>query len=73
MGGAHAPDDLTEGALTQAWLAVSQDRAAQVSGEYFFHRKRRSPHPAARDPALQEGLLAHCAALSGVSLPAVAS
>lgn len=69
MGGAHAPDDLTEGAVTQAWLAVSDDPAAQVSGEYFFHRKRRSPHPATRDPALQDQLLAHCAALSGVTLP----
>jgi hypothetical protein len=69
MGGAGAPDDLTDGALTQAWLAVSDDPAAQVTGEYFFHRRRRSPHPATRDPALQDGLLAHCAALSGVALP----
>ena len=69
MGGAGAPDDLTEGAVTQAWLAVSDDPAANVTGESFFHRKRRSPHPATRDPALQDGLLAHCAALSGVTLP----
>ncbi len=73
MGGAHAPDDLTEGAVTQAWLAVSEDPAAQVTGEYFFHRQRRSPHPATRDPALQDALLAACAALSGVGLPSVAS
>lgn len=71
MGGAGAPDDLTEGAVTQAWLAVSDDPAAQVTGEYFFHCRRRSPHPATRDPAMQEGLLAHCAALSGITLPGV--
>jgi len=73
MGGAGAPDDLTEGAVTQAWLAVSDDPGVQVTGEYFFHRQRRSPAPATRDPALQDQLLAHCAALSGVELPAVTS
>lgn len=71
MGGPHAPDDLTEGAVTQAWLAVSDDPTAAVSGEYFFHRKRRPAHPATHDQALQDGLLATCGQLSGVSLPAV--
>jgi NAD(P)-dependent dehydrogenase (short-subunit alcohol dehydrogenase family) len=68
MGGPSAPDDLDEGARTQAWLAVSQDPAALVSAEYFYHRKPRAPLPATRDVALQEKLLAECARLSGVTL-----
>src|SRR4051794_14988968 len=31
MGGAGAPDDLPSGVATQAWLAVSNDRAATVT------------------------------------------
>jgi NAD(P)-dependent dehydrogenase (short-subunit alcohol dehydrogenase family) len=42
MGGPQAPDDLDEGHRTQAWLAVSDDPAALVSGEYFYHRKRHT-------------------------------
>src|SRR5579862_8085422 len=44
MGGAGAPDDLNEGHRTQVWLAVSQDPAALVTGEYFYHRARRAPN-----------------------------
>lgn len=69
MGGPGAPDDLAEGAVTQAWLAVSEDAKAKVSGEYFYHQTLRSPHPATRNPTLQDDLLAHCASLSGVPLP----
>jgi NAD(P)-dependent dehydrogenase (short-subunit alcohol dehydrogenase family) len=69
MGGRGAPDDLSQGAVTQAWLAVSNDPEATVSGEYFYHQKLRSPHPVTRDPILQDQLLAHCASLSGVVLP----
>ncbi len=36
MGGSGAPDNLEEGAKTQAWLAASNDPAAQVSGRYFI-------------------------------------
>ena len=35
MGGPGAPDDLDEGARTQAWLATSDEAAARVSGRYF--------------------------------------
>ncbi len=69
MGGPSAPDDLAQGAVTQAWLAVSDSPEAAVSGEYFYHRARRPVHPAARDPRLQDELLAHCESLSGVKLP----
>ena len=69
MGGPGASDDLELGADTQAWLAVSGDPAARVSGRYFYHRAERAADPAASDPEVQEGLLAACAELSGVELP----
>jgi NAD(P)-dependent dehydrogenase (short-subunit alcohol dehydrogenase family) len=69
MGGAHAPDDLDEGHRTQVWLAVSSDPAAEVTGQYFYHRKLREPNPAARDTSKQDQLIAACADFSGVKLP----
>ena len=44
MGGAAAPDDLDAGHRTQVWLAVSDDPAATVTGQYFFHMKPRKPN-----------------------------
>jgi NAD(P)-dependent dehydrogenase (short-subunit alcohol dehydrogenase family) len=70
MGGPQAPDDLALGALTQAWLAVSDDPAARVSGQYFFHQQPRPTHPAARRVELQDQLIDYCAGLSGITLPA---
>jgi NAD(P)-dependent dehydrogenase (short-subunit alcohol dehydrogenase family) len=70
MGGAGAPDSLEQGPETQAWLAVSEEAEANVSGQYFYHRKRKAPLPAVKDAALQEGFLSACEALSGVSFPA---
>ena len=70
MGGAGATDDLAQGPVTQAWLAVSDDRAAQASGRYFFHQDIREPAPAAERTDLQDGLLDYCEALSGIALPA---
>jgi len=69
MGGPGASDDLSEGAVTQVWLAVSDDPAALVSGDYFYHQEPRSPHPAARDVTAQDQLLRYLADLSGVGLP----
>jgi NAD(P)-dependent dehydrogenase (short-subunit alcohol dehydrogenase family) len=68
MGGAGAPDDLDQAHLTQAWLAVGDDPAARVTGQYFYHLQPRQVHPAARDPAVQDRLLDYCRALSGVAL-----
>jgi NAD(P)-dependent dehydrogenase (short-subunit alcohol dehydrogenase family) len=68
MGGPGAPDDLALGADTQAWLAVSDDAAATVTGGYFFHRDPADTHPAVRDPAAQDALIDACAELSGVEL-----
>lgn len=70
MGGPGAPDDLDEGRRTQVWLAVSNDPAALVTGEYFFHMRLRSPKPASRNIETQEKLLAACKEFSGVELPA---
>ena len=42
MGGPGAPDDLREGAFTQAWLAVSDDAEARGRGRYFFTATRSS-------------------------------
>jgi len=68
MGGAGASDDLDAGHRTQVWLAVSDDPAAIVTGEYFYHMRPRTPKPATRNVELQEALLAECKRLSGVEL-----
>src|SRR5437667_7413384 len=69
MGGPGAPDDLDAGAVTQVWLATSNDPEALVSGQYFYHQKRRATEPAARDVEIQERLIAECARISGVPFP----
>jgi NAD(P)-dependent dehydrogenase (short-subunit alcohol dehydrogenase family) len=69
MGGAGAPDDLAVGATTQAWLAVSDDAEAAVSGRYFYHQRRQRMNPAAERADLQNRLLDYCAELTGVTLP----
>ena len=70
MGGPGAPDDLELAPVTQAWLAVSDDPAARVSGEYFYHQQPGKVHPAARSPEFQDELLAALAQLTGTELPA---
>jgi NAD(P)-dependent dehydrogenase (short-subunit alcohol dehydrogenase family) len=69
MGGPNAPDDLELGAVTQVWLAVSNDPAVKVTGQYFFHRQHQHVNPAARRVDLQNALLGYCAELTGVKLP----
>ena len=68
LGGPGAPGDLSLGSVTQAWLAVSQDPAAMVSGGYFYHQRPRPADPAARDRAVQDRLLGYCAELTSVEL-----
>jgi NAD(P)-dependent dehydrogenase (short-subunit alcohol dehydrogenase family) len=70
MGGPSAPDNLDEGHRTQVWLAVSDEPAAKVTGEYFYHRKQRPPHPSTRNAEIQERLIEACRKLSGIELPA---
>lgn len=68
MGGPSATDDLSEGHLTQAWLAASNDAEATVSGSYFYHRRPASLHPAATRTEIQDRLLDYCGDVSGVAL-----
>jgi NAD(P)-dependent dehydrogenase (short-subunit alcohol dehydrogenase family) len=68
MGGPGAPDDLELGVLTQAWLAVSNDAGACVSGAFFFHQRQVDAHPAMHDERFQDDLLATCASISGLRL-----
>jgi NAD(P)-dependent dehydrogenase (short-subunit alcohol dehydrogenase family) len=69
MGGPGAPDDLDAGPKTQVWLATSNDPEAMVTGQYFYHQKRRAPEPAARDEKIQNRLIDECARISGVPFP----
>jgi NAD(P)-dependent dehydrogenase (short-subunit alcohol dehydrogenase family) len=71
MGGPGAPDDLSLAPVTQAWLAVSDDPAATVTGGYFYHQRPRDVHPATRSAEVQEGLLNRCADLTAVALPLI--
>jgi hypothetical protein len=68
MGGPGAPDDMSLAPVTQAWLAVSSDPEARVTGRYFYHQKPRTVDPAARDLEIQDQLLRYCAELTGVTL-----
>ena len=69
MGGAGALDDLVQGHVTQVWLAVSNDPAATVTGEYWHHQQTQAPAAAANDPAFQEAMLDQLVQLTGVALP----
>ena len=69
MGGPGAPDDLSLGSATQAWLAVAEDAEALVSGAFFYHQRLSEPHVSMHDIRLQDELLAVCAGICGVSLP----
>ncbi len=68
MGGPGAPDDLTQGHLTQTWLAVSEEPEARVSGGYWYHHEQQNPAAAALDPEFQDRLTARLAELTRVSL-----
>lgn len=68
MGGAGAPDDLEQGYQTQAWLAVSNDPKAKVSGQYFYHKKTARYNTIADDLKLQDQLIENCARLTGISI-----
>lgn len=68
MGGPGAPDDLELGAVTQSWLAVSDDPAALVSGNLFYHQRVTSAESSALHEQAQDDLIAYCAELTGVAL-----
>jgi NAD(P)-dependent dehydrogenase (short-subunit alcohol dehydrogenase family) len=68
LGGDEATDDLALGPVTQAWLAVSDDPAARVTGQHFYHQQPRATHAEARSTRDQDALLAYCAELTGTPL-----
>lgn len=68
MGGPSAPVDLATGARTQAWLAVTDDAAAQVSGGYWNNLRQQTPAAEAFDHAFQDALAAKLAEFTGVPL-----
>jgi NAD(P)-dependent dehydrogenase (short-subunit alcohol dehydrogenase family) len=65
MGGRGAPDDLSQGHVTQVRLALGE---LGGTGGYYFHLTRANTHPAASDVTLQEAFLAKCAELTGTPI-----
>lgn len=68
MGGPGAPDDLVQGADTQAWLAVSEEPGARVTGRYLRHREPRPMSRFAGSREVQDRLLGYLAEVTGVGL-----
>ena len=68
MGGSSAPDDLEEGARTQAWLAEGTEPGALVTGKYLHHGRILRPNPATQTVSVQNETRALCEAISGVTL-----
>jgi NAD(P)-dependent dehydrogenase (short-subunit alcohol dehydrogenase family) len=69
MGGRGAPDNLEKGYETQAWLAVSNDDQARVTGRYFHHNREVHYNTESNDVTLQKKLLKLCEEITGVSFP----
>ncbi len=69
MGGQGAPDNLEKGYETQVWLAVSNNREACVSGQYFYHQKKAHYLQPANEIAIQEKFLTICKEITGIPFP----
>jgi len=69
MGGSGAPVDVETGQKTQAWLAVSNDPAALISGRYWHHLREQEPAGEAMDTGFQDALIDRLRELTGVALP----
>ncbi|MET9524941.1 hypothetical protein [Streptomyces coeruleorubidus] len=67
MGGRGAPDDLTAGHETQAWLATHPDVTPSTGG-YWHHRQTRTPHPTSQDEQFQAQLIQALERHTGVAL-----
>jgi len=68
MGGSSAPGNLDDGCRTQAWLAVSDNKDAHVSGKYFHFMQPQEPDPAVNDKGTQDQFIEICGQLSGIEL-----
>jgi hypothetical protein len=53
MGDPSALDDADKAHRTQAWLGISNDANARMSGRYFFHMHERACDAAAKGEAMQ--------------------
>ena len=69
MGGPRATGDLSQGHLTQVWLATADGPGADGSGGYFFHQRAKPASRVATDVVAQDKLVAACERISGVTLP----
>ena len=69
MGGPGAPDDISLAPVTQAWLAVSGEPAASVTGQHFYHQRTVGTPAVAHSAEAQDGLFDYCAALTGTAFP----
>lgn len=65
MGGPGAPDDLTQGHVTQVRLALGE---IPGTGGYYYHEEPSRTHPSVHDADLQDAFLARCAELTGREL-----
>jgi len=68
MGGAGASGDLELGARTQAWLAVSDDPGASVTGQYLYQQSPQEVPGLVRRADEQDALFRYCAELTGQEL-----
>ena len=68
MSGYAAPLTVAQGADTPAWLAVSTEPAAVVTGTFFQDRKAIEVNPQAYDTELQDALLERCLELCGATI-----
>jgi NAD(P)-dependent dehydrogenase (short-subunit alcohol dehydrogenase family) len=66
MGGAGAPDNLEKGFQTQAWLAVSNDKEAKMTGRYMHHQKEKEYLAEADKIKVQDNFISRCEQISGV-------
>ncbi|WP_295730524.1 SDR family NAD(P)-dependent oxidoreductase [uncultured Limosilactobacillus sp.] len=68
MGGPAANDDLHGGYSSQVWLATSNDRLAQTSGNCYYHLKLEDYDKRADQEHLQAQLVAKLSQLTGIAL-----
>ena len=69
MGGRNAPGNALDGAMTQAWLAVSEDPSAKVSGFYFHHQEQHAFKRSASRAEVQERLIEYLEQITRIKLP----
>lgn len=69
MGGPHAPDDLEKASETQIWLSSSDEKEAEISGKFLYHKSPKRYLLAANDIQLQNRFIDYCESLTNIKLP----